>query len=349
MERMISYNELPEGMGQKIYLRLAPDPIFYLNLLRKGYRIVNNTRDVDEDTIYVSGVRQAYECFDLDKEKTSFDKKIRKLLSDEGIEKPATRDFRFRDLIEYKYKIPFVLKNEIINGGKEKFLIATEEDYQNLINACTFLIYRMHKINSPYPEGDKRNNIDYDSYLNSLFSVQEYIETPTRYSTSIRVLTSSSDDVLAAFLKYNTPERITDETSLLGYLLREVFPLSTNTITSNTLTGGNNLLIGKANCSREEQMILDKHNIPSDGYYNLINAAKRAHSKCGRELGILCGFDFIYDESRNKWFLLEYHGRPMVGDYAVENGLPYKSKEDRIVSDERTRATALSLALKKRR
>ena len=36
-------------------------------------------------------------------------------------------------LIEHKYKLPFVFKNENANGGKEKFLISTEEDYESRV------------------------------------------------------------------------------------------------------------------------------------------------------------------------------------------------------------------------
>ena len=64
-------------------------------------------------------------------------------------------------------------------------------------------------------------------------------------------------------------------------------------------------------------------------------------------MGIICGFDYIYDQEKENWFLLEYHSRPMVGDYSKRQGINYDTKEDRITAEGRVRATALSLTLKK--
>ena len=71
------------------------------------------------------------------------------------------------------------------------------------------------------------------------------------------------------------------------------------------------------------------------------------HEECKRELGIICGFDYIYDQERKEWFLLEYHSRPMVGEYAKRQGLSYDTVEDKLTAEGRVRATALSLVLKK--
>ena len=348
MERIITYDEIPESRGQKIYLRMSSYPRLYLSLLSKGYRIVNHPNDFDEETIYITGIRLVTDLRKSQEYIPDHDKKLRDLLKEKGIEKPLTRRFSYQDLIDGKYKVPFVLKNETINGGNEKFLIATEEDYENLIKACKYLISGMYRINSPYPREDLRNRLDYREYLDTYFSVQEYVQTPTEYNTSIRVITSSSDDLLGAFLKYSTPAIISDNTTLLGVLLSKTFPLSTRTIMSNTLKGGRNILIGGPYHSREERRIIDSHEIPSEEYDKVITAARYAHTKCKTEMGIICGYDFIYDKEKRKWLLLEYHSKPMVGDYAVFNGLPYKTPEDIIESDSRARATALSLTLKKK-
>ena len=348
MERIITYDEIPNVRMQKIYLRMSAYPRLYLSLLSKGYRIVNHPDDCDEETIYITGKREITDLKKMDAYLPDFDKKLRDFLKEKGIEKPLTRRFSYQDLIDGKYKLPFVLKNETINGGNEKFLIATEEDYENLVKACNYLISGLFHINSPYPREDLRNRLDYREYLDTYFSVQEYVQTPTKYNTSIRVITSSSDDLLGAFLKYSKPTIINDNTTLLGDLLKKVFPLSTKTIMSNTLKGGSNILIGGPYHSKEERRIIDSHEIPSEEYDKVITAARYAHLKCKTEMGIICGYDFIYDREKRKWLLLEYHNKPMVGDYAVFNGLPYKTHEDIIEADSRARATALSLTLKKK-
>ena len=150
-------------------------------------------------------------------------------------------------------------------------------------------------------------------------------------------------------VSYSLPRKEKDNISLLGYLLREAYPLSTKSIQSNTLRGGRNIVIDNEDCSNEEKEILGKHKLTSEQFHNVVEASKMAHSRFKTELGILCGFDYIYDQEKDKWYLLEYHGKPMVGDYAVACGLPYEHGPDRISADGIVRATALSLTLRKQK
>ena len=345
MERIISYDELPRSFGQSIYLRMETDPKLYVTLLSKGYKVIHNIVNSNDSTIYITGRRQDSSCHSFDEYKKEVDTNIRSTLGNNGIVKPNTVNFSYTDLINHNYKIPFVLKNENQNGGREKFLINTEEDYENLICACTYLINR--KINKD--SSDLREHIDYDKYLNVNFTVQEFIPTPSKYNTTVRILTSSSNDLLYAALKYKEPDKCTDNTTLLGYLLREVFPLSTNTIVSNTLSGGKNILLGEGKYPDFEKSLLKEHNINSEGFSKLLKATRDVHEKYKSELGIICGFDYIYDVDREKWFLLEYHSRPMVGDYSRRQNIAYETKEDRLTAEGRVRATALGLTLKKTR
>ncbi len=343
MERIISYDELPRSDGQSIYLRMETDPKLYITLLSKGYKIINNINDSNKSTIFVTGRRQDTKCNSSEEYRRIVDSNIQKFLQNNGIVKPNTVNFSYSDLINHKYQLPFVLKNEKQNGGREKFLINTEEDYENLICACTSLINRKISNDST----DIREYIDYNKYLNLNFTVQEYIPTPTDYNTTVRILTSSSNDLLYAALKYKKPDKCMDDTTLLGHLLREVFPLSTNSIVSNTLSGGKNILIGESRYTGFEGSLLKEHNINSDQFYNLLKISQDVHEEYKSELGIICGFDYIYDLERKKWFLLEYHSRPMVGDYSRRQGINYCSNEDRLTAEGRVRATALNLSLKK--
>lgn len=346
MERIISYDELPKSKGQSIYFRMETDPRLYVNLLAKGYKIVRSIIDADESTIYVTGRRQDYDCQDGYEYRQMVISKIDTSLKEKGIEKPQSIGFNYFDLVNYKYELPFVFKNENQNGGKEKFLIATEEDYDNLISACDFLLSKKWLLFNFLGTNDIRYHIDYQEYL-SKFVIQEYIQTPSEYNTTVRLLTTPSNDLLYASLKYNKPEEYQDETTLLGLLLHEIYPLSTKSIVSNTLSGGENILIGEELYLPKERKLLASHNVGTDQFESLVSISEQVHQEFQSELGIICGFDYIYDREQNKWFLLEYHSRPMVGDYSKRQGIPYETSDDRLSAEGRVRATSLALTLKR--
>ena len=347
MERIISYDELPYSNGETLYLRQETDIKLYLNLIKKGYKIIDNIVNAKKDTIYVTGARQSFECNNTLEYKELIHNRICNYLNEKNITKPNTEKFSYYNLIEHKYKIPFVLKNENLNGGKEKFLIATEEDYENLIKTCKFLIEGNKKFISSYAPDDIKSIIDYDKYLNTNFTIQEYINTPTNYNTTIRLLTTPSNDLLYSSLKYNEKKVYLDNTTLIGYFLKNVYPLSTKSIVSNTMSGGKNIMLDENEYNHFEQEMLKKHNINEENYFKLVDATKKLHNKFNSELGIICAFDYIYDEDKQKWFLLEYHSKPMVGDYSLRQGLNYKTKEDKIASEGRVRATSLKKVLKR--
>ena len=349
MERIIDYNELPRSKGQSIYFRMETDPKLYVSLMSKGYKIINHISDSDKSTIYLTGIRQDRNCNSFDEYKNIVDNNIQGTLKENGIVKPNTYKFSIKDLINYKYKIPFVLKNENQNGGREKFLIETEGDYENLLCALDILLDRKLRMLLPFDQNDPRSRINYDEYIDLNFYVQEYIETPTEFNTTVRLLTSSSSDLLYAVLKYKKPEVLKDRTTLLGFLLGNIFPLSTKSIVSNTLSGGKNILIGEDNYIDFEESLLKEHNIDTDQFINLLDTSKKVNNKYESELVIICGFDYIYDKDKEKWFLLEYHSRPMVGDYSKRQNISYESKEDKVTAEGRVRATALNLKLQKTR
>lgn len=347
MKRIITYDELPKSRGESIYLRMETDPKLYVTLLSKGYKIINHIDDTKEDTIYVTGKRQDYDCIDFNDYKEKVELNIENRLKEDNIVKPNTYKFSFKDLVNHQYKLPFVLKNENQNGGREKFLINTEEDYENLINACSLLLDKDLLYWQSLMNDDIRYRVDYKKYLENNFTVQDYINTPSNYNTTVRLLTTSADDLLYASLKYNKTEEYSDNTTLLGYLLSKEYPLSTKSIVSNTLSGGENILLGENNYLKEEKKLLRLHDIGNDKFEDLINSSLHINKEFKKELGIICGFDYIYDKDKEKWFLLEYHSRPMVGDYSKRNNISYITKEDRLMAEGRVRATALDLTLKK--
>ena len=355
MEKIITYKDLPASNGKSVYLRMEKtsksgtetDPKLYMTLISKGYKIIGNICDCDESTIYITGKRQSREYTNYKEYKEAIDNGIQSSLRNNSIEKPATIKFSYVGLINHKYKLPFVLKNENQNGGKEKFLINTEEDYEKLISACNILINKRLLSLTCHHQDDIKAQIDYSKYLDLNFTIQEYIKTPSEYNTTVRLLTTPNNCLLYAALKYNEAVPYHDNTTLLGYLLSEVFPLSTNSIVSNTLSGGKNILIGENEYYPHEKELLNSHNINSEQFHELIGITEEIHKKYKTNLGIICGFDYIYDVNKSKWFLLEYHSRPMVGDYVKRQGLNYETNEDKIRADGLVRATALKKCLTK--
>ena len=358
MRNIISYDEIPLSDGkQKIYLRMEEtDPNFYINLMLKGYRIVDNIYETDKNTIYVTRRREeVLRKKDISKSITSEEyyddlkERIELSLKCNGVEKPWTTNFSYDDLINHKYQVPFVLKNELMNNGKEKFLIETEEDYENLIKACTVLLNKDIMFYNYFITGNKRYIIDYNSYLNENFTVQEYVHTPSKFNTSVRLLTSPSEDLLYGSLKYNDINDKCDNTTLLGVLLHDVYPLSTKSIVSNTAQGGKNIPIGEKKYNIFEKNLLYRHRVDDYSFFRVVEAAKNVHKEYEDELGILCGFDFIYDSQKEKWFWLEHHTKPLFPDYARRQGLSYDSYEDKRKAQGQVRATALTLTLQKKR
>ncbi len=350
MERIIDYSEIPYATnGQSVYLTMGSEPNLYLCLFQNGYHIINHLKDADSSTIFVTGRKQDYFCSSEEEYREKMDNYIQNAFQEHGITKPHTVSFSYQDLLDHKYHVPFVLKNEDENCGREKFLIATEEDYIQLIKTCHSLFdKRLLDICA----SNSRNpiyKIDYEDYLSSHFRVQEYIQTPSQYNTTVRVLTSPAQSVLYASLKYNLPEKIHDKTSMLGTMLSEVYPLSTDSIVSNTAAGGENCLIDGEYHTDEEKDLLRLHHIDSDGFHQVLEASKDVHEKFRREIGVLCGFDYIYDPERDQWFLLEYHNRPMVGDYSKRCGVPYDTFYQRKFAEGRVRATAFNQVLQKTR
>lgn len=104
--------------------------------------------------------------------------------------------------------------------------------------------------------------------------------------------------------------------------------LGSESIVSNTVAGGNSILLGKSGYSELEQEILLAHNIdpnnasvPSD----VMKACTKIAINCSREIGAICGLDFIYDDEEKKWKYLEEHEYPMLYSYAEKYGLSYDS------------------------
>ena len=349
-------------------------------LYEKGYKVICDSKKVSEDTFFFTP------CFDKHVNKTKEEycrkKRIKVLecLLNYGIEEPISVGFSTCSFPNDIPELPLVLKNENEQCGTEKFLIKTEEQLELLkkfyaeINDYDREI-AIKKVKQQRGLGDDVV-FDKDGHSNSIWSIsfvdykkefyenmrlQKYIKTPTKYNTSLRVLTSSSGDILGASLKYSEPSVLSSSGNYNGlfdkYLSNpnSLYYLSTDSIVSNTFSGGSSILLEKDNYSSLEREILLSHDI--DPFNALVpdSVAKAAISvavNCKHEIGAICGMDFIYDVESKRWKYLEEHSYPMLYTYAEKYGIAYNSnsskfRQDTEVLDLMARMHALSLTMDK--
>lgn len=382
----MNYLEIPEGNGQKVYVDLdwvEEGLIQYLE--EKCYDVVTDSAFVDVDTFCL------YPCLDKhintckEEYQSKRDAKIKECFVGEVVQEPFSIAFpedRFPDELP---KLPFVLKNMNVNGGKEKFIIRTKEQIE-ILKKFYHEGKEYHRKRQEqevqeewaflgdlfFDENGKSNKgicfwvIDYKKEFYKDMVIQEFIKTPTRYNTSMRILTSSSGDILCSSLKYMEPFGEQEERKYFGiydrYLSDSSSPyyLGNESIISNTVAGGNSILLGKSGYSIEEREILAAHGIDfvtGEVPESLRRIATKIAENCRREIGAICGMDFIYDDVSKTWKYLEEHEFPMLSSYAEAYGFPYlddggedyirfREMHNKVEMDARLRA--LSLFMKKK-
>lgn len=378
----MSYLDIPLGNGQKVYVDLDwVNEEFICYLEEKGYEVLTDCSLVDDDTFCL------YPCLDThihsckEEYQSKRDAKIDECFVGEKVQKPLTVGFPKDKFPEEVLAFPFVLKNTEAQGGMEKFLIKNQSqlnllrrfyDEINLYDRqqrearirkdWSCLGELVFDENGHSNKGISMFIFDYRELFYQKMVMQEYIKTPTKYNTSMRVLTSSSGDILCASLKYNVPAIESAEKEYTGYfdtyLSRPDSPyyLGNESIISNTVAGGNSILLGKDRYSIEEREILAAHNIDfvtADVPESIRRVASKIAICCSREIGAICGMDFIYDSESKTWKYLEEHEFPMLSSYAEAYGFEYTedpyqfmSVHSKVEIDARLRA--LSLFMKKK-
>lgn len=382
----------PEWINQELHRIILPDiPISQSNpvyeaykemfkcLYEKDYKVITDSSMVSNDTFFLTP------CFDKQnntKEDYSRKKKnkIDFYLNSEGITEPFSISFPINSFPKTLPDLPFVVKNEESQGGKEKFLLKTPEQiailkkFYNEIDSYAHqkTIEEVKRQWKCFPDleidenghsnmGININFVDYKKEFHQNIRIQKFIKTPTKYNTSLRVLTSSSGDILVASLKYTEPFTSTEE-KYYGlfdkYLSDPSSPyfLGSDSIVSNTIAGGNSILLEKNSYSELEQDILRAHSINPKGATvppDVMKACVKIASNCRREIGAICGLDFIYDDEEKTWKYLEEHEYPMLYSYAEKYNLPYNYNEDDFnitnqLLDLRARLHALALTMKKK-
>jgi len=204
---------------------------------------------------------------------------------------------------------PVVLKNELTNGGVDKFFIKNES--------------QLNVIKKFYNDF-KNNKIMSDVLKSSIF--QQYIETPTQYQTYMRVLMSASGDVMGESLNFSQGSYKKRESlgDLEKYFWNEQSPYFVDCEGMfNYYSDGDSISFSQPKYSGKKRNILASHNIdclnpqiPDD----VLEVASNIARKCNKELGIICGIDFIYNKNDNKWYYLENQAFPALDEWAKKNG-----------------------------
>jgi len=287
---------------------------FVLRLQKEGFVIIYDESDMREDIISLTMNRDSI-CEDITNVvlfKRELDKRMFEV-GGENLHYPST--LRVEEYFNNPF-FPAVFKNEIMNGGIDKFLIETPEQVE--------IIKKFYEKSLSYPKYA-------EIFGCSIF--QQLIETPTDSKTYMRVLMSASGDVMGASLKYS--KAIMSERDPEGmfepYFLDENSEYYLNCQKMfNYYSGGGNISFCQPRYSYEKQQILEAHGIDPDNPMipsDVLDVSSSIAQKCNRELGVMCGIDFILNKNDNKWYYLEIQGFPAIEEWAdTKNIKPIKVK-----------------------
>lgn len=277
--------------------------VFVERLQDQGFQVIFDVEDITSDTIYlVMGNASLYDkSVSLEEYKRLFDKKI---FESAGNNFNYPLSMSVKEYFDRPF-FPAVFKNESINGGVDKFLIENQEQLEIIKK-----FYEEYSNVSIYKE----------SFDRSIF--QQYIETPSKYATYLRVLVAGSGDVLGASLKYSA--RVAEKSKLVG-TFEKVFlsPDSKYFINTdkmfNYYSGGQNISFSQPKYSSEKKEILNEHGfdvnnltLPSE----LLDVCQNIMERCNREIGVLCGIDFMLNANDQKWYYLENQAFPTIEEWA---------------------------------
>lgn len=281
---------------------------FILRLEKENF-VITFDRNYDKDTICLVMDGESLCSFETDE--TDYKK-----LFDECIAKAGGENFNYPKTmkVEEYFKNPFfpsVFKNESANGGIDKFLIENEKQLEVI-----------KKIYSNVPQLK-------EGFKSVIF--QQLIEPPTKYKTYLRVLMGASGDVLGASLKYSKKEErkrqlqgvfeklLWDENSPYYVDCQGMF---------NYYSGGGDIYFNQPRYSTEKEGILEAHGINPDNPQipsEVLEVAKSIITKCNRQLGVICGMDFIFNEIDKKWYYLENQAFPAIEEWANERNIKVNS------------------------
>ncbi len=288
---------------------------FVKKLENEGYSIITDRRLIDEQTIFFI-MDDKYLCDDsvsLEEYKKIFDQRMF-LMGGKLLNYPQT--LNFYDYLKNPF-YPAVLKNELANGGVDKFLIETREQVE--------IIKKFYQ--------DKCRDINIQELFNSCI-FQQYIETPSLYDSYIRVLAASSGDIMGASLRYSNvffpKKEIVGELEKYFLDSKSSYYLNCKTM-FNYYSEGNIIYFNQPGFSKQKKNILDAHLIDSNNPIipsDIVDVVTSIMKNCNRELGLICGFDFIMNKHDNKWYYLENQSFPAIDEWAQTKNIKIPKSKD---------------------
>lgn len=314
-----------------------------------GYHVITDTSKVSENTFFFSPCRDLHINASVEEYVAKKETKIQTSLESTNVHPPKTIKFTPDSLPENMLPVPFVLKNEFAEGGTDKVLIETPEQleiFKKFYEEIDDYSFReaIERARIKYDLGpevvfneDGSSNsaigigrLNYKERLYQDFVMQEYINTPTEFNTSLRVVTSSSKDILCSSLKYSRISHA--KKNFYGLVDRYLcdasspYYLGSKSIISNTVANGKSITLGKGNYNEEEQFVLLEHGMDPENPVvpkDVREAALNIAVNCRREIGAISGIDFIYDAKTKTWKYLEQQEYPMLYTYCKTYNLPY--------------------------
>lgn len=277
---------------------------FLQKLQEEGYVITTDKYDTDNVvSLIMNDIAVCEENVDYKTYKKEFDRRIFEA-GGENLHYPHT--LSFEEYLSNPF-FPAVLKNEHMNAGIDKFLIETEEQV-NILK--TF--YNENKNNPKYKE----------TIEGCIF--QQYLISPPGIKSYMRVLADVNGNVLGASLKYTreTPTKKNKVGDLEKIFLDEKSKYFLNCKTMfNYYSNGESISMHQPKYSGAKKSILRMHNLDENAPLipqEILDSIKDIMSKCNRELGIICGFDFMYNYEDKKWYYLENQAFPAIDEWLVK-------------------------------
>ncbi len=281
---------------------------FVEKLKNAGHTIITERDQIDDETICL-----IMNCESLIKDPQSLEE-----VKDALFEKTASsagENFHFPHSVKVReyFKNPFlpaVFKNELQNGGKDKFLISTPEQVA---------------IIKHYYEQNKDSEEIMESFNNCI--IQLFIETPTRYATYMRVLANGAGEVMGANLKCAKTDF---EKSKLNAFFESIFldPESkyylNTTKMFNYYSGGLEIGLSQPKYSSDKQEILIAHGFDMNNLKlpeEVLDVVRNIMLNCNQEYGVMCGMDFMLNERDGHWYYLENQAFPAIEEWAKPRGI----------------------------
>lgn len=282
----------------------------------RGIKVIHKKDEIDENTICL--VADTTLVHEDERDSVTYKKKFDAIMFANGGENlHFPRTMKPTEYFTNPF-FPAVFKNEARNGGVDKFLI------ENPIQVKKLEMFYQRSLFDP------RFNLEWRHVI-----IQQKIDTPTEYDTYMRVLVAGSGEVLGSSLKCS--RHMPGSCKLDGLFERALIrPDSPYCIgfkkMFNYYSGGESISLEKpGKIDEEKRAILESHGLDPNNLHvpeEILDVTKNLMHRCNKELGVMCGFDFILNRSDGRWYYLENQAYPAINEWAAARGIEVPEHTD---------------------